>query len=101
LQVQIEFEKPVDWSARHEDSCGIAAPPRGKRSAWNGNQQPHYTAENQYTFCPKLAFKTVKFNILQTQKHVYMRRSKKDVLLSIKYTILQTSTDILANIVLQ
>ncbi len=58
LMFNVDFSNLVDWSGRHEDSCGstgqgrlqrrkaprrLPATARGKRSAWSGNQQPSLT----------------------------------------------------------
>jgi len=59
-----KFYKPVGCSGRHSDSCGSSwtgetsqelsdkeahRHPRGKRSAWNGNQQPLFTSRQNKT----------------------------------------------------
>ncbi|AGK53222.1 hypothetical protein B1NLA3E_07300 [Bacillus sp. 1NLA3E] len=60
LKQNVDFLHNVDWSGRREDSCGSNGtgetpqalrfsaedahrPPRGKRSAWNGNQHASLT----------------------------------------------------------
>jgi hypothetical protein len=59
----ISDRNPVDWSGRRVDSCGCSGQgetpqeqsdeeahltPRGKRSAWNGNQQTCFTYQTKY-----------------------------------------------------
>ncbi len=89
----VDFSNLVDWSGRHEDSCGstgqgrlqrrkaprrLPATARGKRSAWSGNQQPSLTQpknkllriyrRDSFALQVKLFFWKL-FVLYKTQKH--------------------------------
>ncbi|AGK55468.1 hypothetical protein B1NLA3E_18620 [Bacillus sp. 1NLA3E] len=69
LKLNVDFLHNVDWSGRRETPAGAAGqvrprrrfsaeeahrPPRGKRSAWNGNQHSSIPVERYFSSLKKI-----------------------------------------------